>query len=176
MALYFWVKAVNCANYIHNRMAHRSVLHFTQEEAWTHVNPNVSTFRIFGSATWALIPDEKWNTMEKKRQPLICIGYYEDMKAYMLFDPISKYVLFQRDVHFDERFNPTLSPPPSQIVTLTQIMLIVLFLSNKKIMNMLKMKICHQHQQNMSSMNGDNWRWPFVSERSLKDITMSQPI
>jgi hypothetical protein len=51
--------------------------------------------------------------MEKKSQPLIFVGYCEDMKAYRLFDPISKDVLFQRAIHFDECFNPTSSPTPS---------------------------------------------------------------
>jgi hypothetical protein len=83
----------------------------TPEEAWSHVKPDVSTFRVFGSPTWALIPDEKHKAMEKKSQPLIFVGYCEDMKAYRLFDPISKDVLFQRVVHFDEGFNPTLSSP-----------------------------------------------------------------
>jgi hypothetical protein len=106
MAPSFWVEAVNCANYIQNWMPHREVLHMTPEEAWTHVKPNVSTFRVFGSPTWALIPDEKHKAMEKKSQPLIFVGYCEDMKAYRLFDPISKDVLFQRAVHFDEHFNP----------------------------------------------------------------------
>jgi hypothetical protein len=75
-------------------MPHREVLHMTLEEAWTHVNPYVSTFRVFGSPTWALILDEKHKAMEKKRQPLIFVGYYEDMKSYRLFDHIYKDFLF----------------------------------------------------------------------------------
>jgi hypothetical protein len=50
---------VNCANYIQNQMPHREVLHMTPEESWTHVKLHVSTFRVFGSLAWALIPDEK---------------------------------------------------------------------------------------------------------------------
>ena len=54
----FWVEAVNRANYIQNQMPHKAVLHMTLEEAWTHVKPDVSTFKVFGSAAWTLIPNE----------------------------------------------------------------------------------------------------------------------
>jgi hypothetical protein len=113
MAPSFWAEAVNCANYIQNRMPHRAVLHKTPEEAWSHVKPDVSTFRVFGSPAWALIPVEKRKAMEKKSQPLIFVGYCEDIKAYRLFEPITKEVFFRRAVRFDEGFNPTSNPSPS---------------------------------------------------------------
>jgi hypothetical protein len=56
--------------------------------------PDVSAFILFGSPTWALIPVEKRKAMEKKSQPLIFVGYYEDIKAYRLFEPITKEVFF----------------------------------------------------------------------------------
>lgn len=68
-------------------MPHREVKHMTTKEAWTHVNLNVSSFIVFGSPTWALISYEKHKAMEKKSQPLIFVGYCDDMKAYRLFDP-----------------------------------------------------------------------------------------
>jgi transposase InsO family protein len=40
----FWAEAVNCANYIQNRMPHKAVQHMTPEEAWSHVKPDVSSF------------------------------------------------------------------------------------------------------------------------------------
>lgn len=49
---------------------------------------------------------------------MIFVGYCEDMKAYRLFHPTSKEVLFRRDVHFDENRNPgsSSSPSPSSII------------------------------------------------------------
>ena len=47
--------------------------------------------------------------MEKKIQPLIFVGYCEDVKVYKLFDPDSKDALFQRDVQFDEHY-PSMDP------------------------------------------------------------------
>ena len=100
----FWAEAINCGNYIQNQMPHKALQDITSEEAWTHVKPDVSFFRLFGSLAWDLTLGEKRKDMEKKSQPLIFVGYCEDMKAYMLFDPSSKYVLFRRDVIFDEDF------------------------------------------------------------------------
>ena len=51
--------------------------------------------------------------MEKKSQPLIFVGYCEDVKAYRLFDPNSIDVLFRQDVQFDERYPPMDPPSPS---------------------------------------------------------------
>jgi hypothetical protein len=113
MAPSFWVEAVNCANYIQNRMPHRVVLHKTPEESWSHVKPDDSSFRVFGSPAWALIPVKKHKAMEKKSQPLIFVGYCEDIKAYRLFEPITKEVFFRRAIRFDEGFNPTSNPSPS---------------------------------------------------------------
>ena len=50
--------------------------------------------------------------MEKKSRPLIFVGYYEDVKAYRLFDPNSRDVLFWQDVKFDEGY-PSMDPPSS---------------------------------------------------------------
>jgi len=105
MAPSFWAEAVN--------LPHKEVLHKTPEKAWCHVKHDVSTFRVFGSLAWALIPVEKHKAMEKKSQPLIFVGYCEDMKAYKLFDPIFKEIFFQRAVRFDEGFNLTSSTSPS---------------------------------------------------------------
>jgi hypothetical protein len=42
-----WDEAINCANYIQNRVPHREVLHKTLEKDWSHVNPDLSIFRVF---------------------------------------------------------------------------------------------------------------------------------
>jgi hypothetical protein len=85
----------------------------TPEESCRHIKPYVSTFRVFDNVAWELIQNEKRKAMDKKVQPLIFVGYYEDMKAYRLFDPITNDVLFHRAICFDEHFkhspDPTLS-------------------------------------------------------------------
>jgi len=171
-------------------MPHRAMLHTTLEEAWNHVKLDVSTFRVFGSPAWALIPGEKRKDMEKRSEPLIFVGYYEDMKAFRLFDPISKDVLFQRVVHFNEHFNPTSSPTPStncHIVDGANHANCFSFIEqeddehfvakNDSVkMKIIQKKIFHQHQHNISNLNKNNWGRAFMSERGLIDMTMSQPI
>ena len=70
----------------------------THEEDWSHVKPNVSSFKVFGSTTYAFVPNAQRKAMEWKSRPLIFVGYYEDVKAYRLFDPDSREVLFWEDV------------------------------------------------------------------------------
>ena len=43
---------------------------------------------------------------------MIFVGYYEDVKAYRLFDPNFRQVLFQWDVQFDESPLVVHSSPP----------------------------------------------------------------
>jgi len=69
-------------------------LYLTIKETSTHVKLIVSSFRVFGSQAWATIPNENPKDIEKKRKPLIFFDYYDDLKKYMLFDYVSKYVLF----------------------------------------------------------------------------------
>ena len=108
----FWAEAINCANFIQNRMPHKALRHSTPKEAWSHVKPDVSTFRVFGSTTYAFVPDAQRKAMERKSQPLIFVGYCENVKAYRLFDPDSREVLFRRDVQFDESPPAVHSSPP----------------------------------------------------------------
>jgi len=83
-------------------MLHKVVLHMTLEEAWTHVNIDVSTFRAFVGPSQALILHENCKAMEMNIQPLIFVGYYKDIKEDRLFDHNYKYDSFWRDVHFDD--------------------------------------------------------------------------
>ena len=49
---------------------------------------------------------------------LIFVGYYEDVKAYRLFDPYSREVLFRWDVQFDESL-PAVDTLPLESTSLT---------------------------------------------------------
>ena len=83
------------------------------KEALTHVKPDVSTFYVFGSEAWAFILDASRKAMERKSWSLIFVGYYEDVKAYRLFDSDSREVLFRWDVQFDELYPPMEPPSPA---------------------------------------------------------------
>ena len=51
----FWAEAVCCANYILNKVPHRSVLHVTPEEKWNGRKPDISNFNVFGSESFGFI-------------------------------------------------------------------------------------------------------------------------
>jgi len=65
MHSYFWVEAINYANYIQNCMPHKA-LHLIPEEAWSHVEPDISSFRVFSSEDWVFIPKDEQNSIEGK--------------------------------------------------------------------------------------------------------------
>lgn len=56
----------------------------TSEEAWHGTNINVSFFRVFGSHIWAFISKNKKKALDRKGQPLIFVGYFEDIKDYYI--------------------------------------------------------------------------------------------
>ena len=60
--------------------------------------PEVSHFRIFGSATYCHVPEEK----RKKLDKIVEKGYSENAKAYRFYIPESKKVGVLRDVKFME--------------------------------------------------------------------------
>jgi alpha-glucuronidase len=59
LSLYYWVEAINRANYIVNHTLMKDFKNITSEEAWTKIKLDVSHFHVFGSITWDHIPDEK---------------------------------------------------------------------------------------------------------------------
>ena len=48
------------------------------------------------------MPDELRKKLDKKGQKCIFVGYFEDTKAYKLYDPVTKKVIISHDVQFVE--------------------------------------------------------------------------
>jgi hypothetical protein len=82
-----WAEAINCENYIVNRTPTKALKILTLEEAWTKIKPDLSHFLVFGSITWAHIPDEKRKALQPKSEKCIFVGYFEDVKGYRLLQP-----------------------------------------------------------------------------------------
>lgn len=68
---------------------------------WTGIKPSISHLRIFGSLCYRHIPDQKRQKLDDKSEPMILIGY-NPTGSYKLFNPVTKKILYSRDVHFDE--------------------------------------------------------------------------
>lgn len=86
----FWAEAMATAVYIRNRCGARKLNGKTPEEIWTGKRPTSSHFKIFGCLAYSWIPKELRNKLDRKATPAIFIGYYENMKAYKLYDPMTK--------------------------------------------------------------------------------------
>ena len=82
----FWAEAVSCAKFILNRVPTKGIKHVTLEEKWNGRKPDISNFKVLGCEFWAHILDNKWKKLDPKSHKCIFIGYYEDSKAYKLFD------------------------------------------------------------------------------------------
>ena len=63
---------------------------------------SVSHFIIFGCNAYAHVPKQLRNNIDDKSEKSVCLGYGEESKAYKLYNPISKKVIINRDVLFDE--------------------------------------------------------------------------
>ena len=68
------------------------------QEAWTCMNHNVSHLNFFGCVTYAHVLDELRKKLDKKGQKCIFVSYYEDKKAYKLYDPIARKLIINHNV------------------------------------------------------------------------------
>ena len=90
----FWSEAVNWAIYVLNRSPTLAVKDITPQEAWCGVKPVVEHFRVFGCLSYAHIPDARRTKLTDKSLPCILLGVSDEYKAYRLYDPILKKVVF----------------------------------------------------------------------------------
>jgi hypothetical protein len=116
ISLKYWVEAINYVNYIVNHTPTKALKNITPEEAWTKIKLDVSHFHVFGSITWAHIPDEKRKALHPKSEKCIFVGYSKDVKGYRCIQPHCNEIIIIRDVKFDENLlacEPNLTIVPS---------------------------------------------------------------
>ena len=66
------------------------------------MNHSVSHLKVFGCVAYAHVLDELRKKLDKKGHKFIFFGYFEDKKAYKLYDPVTRKVIISRDVQFVE--------------------------------------------------------------------------
>ena len=74
----------------------------TPEEAWSGSKPEVEYFRVFGCIAYANIPDQKRRKLDDKSKKCVFLGVSEELKAWRLYDPVTKNIVISKDVIFDE--------------------------------------------------------------------------
>ena len=66
------------------------------------MNHNVSHLKAFGCVAYAHVKDEIRKKLDNNGHKCIFVGYYEDTKAYKLYDPLTRKVIISCDVQFVE--------------------------------------------------------------------------
>jgi len=76
-------------------------------KGWCGYRPSISHFHVFCCVTFAHVLKEARTKLDSKGVKCICIGYCEETKGYILYNPINQYVIIGCDVVFDEskKFN-----------------------------------------------------------------------
>ena len=72
------------------------------KEAWSGTKTSFTHLRIFGSVSFAHIPDELKIKLDKKSEHCIFTGYSEQHKAYKLYNLVNKKVVVRRDIKLIE--------------------------------------------------------------------------
>jgi hypothetical protein len=90
MSNLFWVEAIACSVYLLNRYPTTSLKMKVPQEAWSGTKLNVSHLRTFGCIAFTHIPSELRKKLDDKSDKCIFVGYNETLKAYRLYNTISK--------------------------------------------------------------------------------------
>jgi hypothetical protein len=102
LSITYWEEVINYANYIVNHTPTKALKNKTSEKSWNKTKPDVRHFCVFGSISWAHIPDEKRKASQPKSEKCIFVGYSEDFKGYILLQSHCNEIIIRRDVKFDE--------------------------------------------------------------------------
>ena len=74
----------------------------TPQEVWTGKKPSIKNLKVFGCDAYVHVPKEKRSKLDNKVEKCIFIGYKYGMKVYKLWNPITKKIVYSRDVVFRE--------------------------------------------------------------------------
>ena len=102
MPKFLWVEACNTIVYVQNKIPHNALGKITLESVFTGSKPEVSHFRIFGSATYCHVPEEKSKKLDKTAEKGYLVGYSKNAKAYKIYIPDSGKIVVWWDVKFME--------------------------------------------------------------------------
>ena len=86
-------EAVTTTVYIMNQCPTKSVKNKVPKEALTGMNHNVSHLKNFDCVAYAHVLDEMRKKLDKSEHKCIFVGYFEDKKAYNLYDPVTRRVI-----------------------------------------------------------------------------------
>ncbi len=97
-----WAETLSTAAYLRNRSPTRSVEGMTPFEALHRKKPDVGHLRVFGCAVYAHISKDERKKLDAKAKRCVLVGYGTEVKGYWAFDPLTRKVVYSRDVRFNE--------------------------------------------------------------------------
>eukprot|EP00253_Pinus_taeda_P006681 PITA_06681 len=74
----------------------------TPQELWTGKKPSLSHLRVFGCDAYVHVRKEKRTKLDSKFEKCMFIGYKDGLKCYKLWNPVTRKVVYSRDVVFRE--------------------------------------------------------------------------
>eukprot|EP00253_Pinus_taeda_P002681 PITA_02681 len=98
----FWVEAVDTACYLVNRSPSSALEDKTPQQVWTGKKPSLSHLRVFGCDAYVHVPKEKQTKLDNKLEKCIFIEYKDGLKSYKIWNPVTRKVVYNRDVVFRE--------------------------------------------------------------------------
>ena len=98
----FWVDGVATAIYLINRCPTARIYSKTPEEVWSGKKPDLSSLKIFGCICYVHIPQELRTKLDAKSEKCIFVGYSLDQKGFRCYNPVTRELLVNQDVIFDE--------------------------------------------------------------------------
>eukprot|EP00253_Pinus_taeda_P024014 PITA_24014 len=98
----FWAEAVDTACYFVNRSPSSALEDKTPQEVWTGKKPSLSHLRVFGCDAYVHVPKEKRTKLDSKSEKCIFIGDKDGLKGYKLWNPVTRKVVYSRDMVFRE--------------------------------------------------------------------------
>ena len=98
----FWAEPVDTACYLVNRSPSSALEDKTPQEVWTGKKPSLSHLRVFGCDAYVHVPKENRTKLDSKSEKCIFIGYKDGLKGYKFWNPVTRKVVYSRDVVFRE--------------------------------------------------------------------------
>ena len=98
----FWVEAMETTFYLVNRSPSSTLEDKTPQEVWTGKKPSLSHLRVFGCDAYVHVPKEKRTKLDSKSEKCAFIGYKDGLKGYKTWNPVTRKVVYSRDVVFRE--------------------------------------------------------------------------
>lgn len=99
----FWAEVINTAVCLKNRSPTKCLNFKAPFEAFYGHKLAVNHLRVFGSKSFAHIPEEDMKKLDPKAMKCIFVGYCTQFKAYNLFNPLTHRFFTRQDVLFNEQ-------------------------------------------------------------------------